>query len=176
MAAVSSSRRMLNTAGGGWGDIPSQCKALWVPRKALFKCNKLLLYILFLYNPQNLKTKLCWDLHILSNRNKSKRCWPCKLFSSTFSTRRKHAINFFSPNLHIQSGSLSNWHSVLPVMTFKNRIVIHKVANGSNLTMQEELLKAQGNSSHQAVTPGGSNLNCSAFFNWQWDKSVRWLL
>ncbi len=24
--------------GGGWGDSPYLCKALWVPRKALYKC------------------------------------------------------------------------------------------------------------------------------------------
>ncbi len=28
---------------GCWGDSPLLCKALWVPRKALYKCNKLLL-------------------------------------------------------------------------------------------------------------------------------------
>ncbi len=29
--------------GGGWGDTPWHCKALWVSRKALYKCNKILL-------------------------------------------------------------------------------------------------------------------------------------
>ncbi len=28
--------------GGGWGDSPFHVKALWVPRKSLYKCNKLL--------------------------------------------------------------------------------------------------------------------------------------
>ncbi len=36
---------MLHT-GGGWGDSPLLCKALWVPRKALYKCNELLLFII----------------------------------------------------------------------------------------------------------------------------------
>ncbi len=40
MAAVASSRWMLHI-GGGW--VPLLCKALWVSRKALYKCNKLLL-------------------------------------------------------------------------------------------------------------------------------------
>ncbi len=45
MAAVASSRWMLHT-GDGWGDIPWQCRTLWVlrkSRKALYKCNELLL-------------------------------------------------------------------------------------------------------------------------------------
>ncbi len=29
--------------GGGWEETPLLCKALWVPRKALYECNKLLL-------------------------------------------------------------------------------------------------------------------------------------
>ncbi len=37
--------------GGGWGNPPPPplCKALWVPRKALYKCNKLLLYYYYYY-------------------------------------------------------------------------------------------------------------------------------
>ncbi len=38
------SRWMLHT-GGGWGDTPWQCKALWVSRKALYKCNKLVIVV-----------------------------------------------------------------------------------------------------------------------------------
>ncbi len=44
MAAVASSRWMLHI-GGGWGDPPPPsllCEELWVSRKALYKCNKLL--------------------------------------------------------------------------------------------------------------------------------------
>ncbi len=39
MAAVTSSRWILHIGGGR--DYPLLCKALWVPRKALYKCNKL---------------------------------------------------------------------------------------------------------------------------------------
>ncbi len=46
--SVTSSRWMLHI-GGGWGVSPLQCKALWVPRKALYKCNKLL-FVLALFN------------------------------------------------------------------------------------------------------------------------------
>ncbi len=38
------SRWMLLT-GGGWGDTPWQCKALWVSRKALYKWNKLVIVV-----------------------------------------------------------------------------------------------------------------------------------
>ncbi len=34
-----------SSIGGGWGDSPLLCKALWVSRKALYKCNKLLLFL-----------------------------------------------------------------------------------------------------------------------------------
>ncbi len=44
MVAVASSRWMLHI-GGGWGDPLLLCKALWVPRKALYKCIELLFII-----------------------------------------------------------------------------------------------------------------------------------
>ncbi len=43
MGCVASSSRWMLHTGGGWGYSPLRCKALWVPRKALYKCIKLLL-------------------------------------------------------------------------------------------------------------------------------------
>ncbi len=57
MAAVASSRWMLHT-GGGWGDPPLLCKALWVPRKALYTCNKILLFLIPMSYPCHY-TNLC---------------------------------------------------------------------------------------------------------------------
>ncbi len=48
IAAVALSRWMLHI-GGGWGDPPPLlCKAHWVPRKALYTCNKLLFIIIII--------------------------------------------------------------------------------------------------------------------------------
>lgn len=67
-------------------------------------------------------------------------------------------INFFSPNLQSQSGSLSNWHSVLPVMTFKKPYCHSRHCKWLQFNHARGIVevKAQGNSRHQAVTPGGA--------------------
>ncbi len=59
MAAVTSSGWMLHI-GGGWGDSLLLCKALWVPRKALYKCNKLLLKL----KRTTTQIKLGWALFV----------------------------------------------------------------------------------------------------------------
>ncbi len=48
MAAVASSRWILHT-GAPPPPLPLLCKVLWVPRKALYKCNKLLLLLLIIF-------------------------------------------------------------------------------------------------------------------------------
>ncbi len=48
------------------------CVLLWVPRKALYKCNKLLLYIIYLYNENNFFYNIF--LHYGSKN------WECLIF------------------------------------------------------------------------------------------------
>ncbi len=100
-----SSRWMLYTGGGRGDSPPLLCKELWVPRKAVYKCNKLLL-LLLLWNQK-------WFFYGITWRT----FWSTFIFKSAGIVRHVSDINSKFWLFSLICKSISS-NSDLAVLTF----------------------------------------------------------